>query len=200
MNKVDHIVKQNILRYNSLFKARIDVLQHLFTAVGGGYGWSVDGELVYLFDPEDDLEKCIREERENPTLADRRRDHDLDFIDANIDEIATTKTFCETKGFVGDYCVEDPTEEFCLFFQAPDNITLEWKEALLEFGQSWLYYIFNRNMLAQKDYVQFNRTGDDKPVLFIDHTKEDVKPLNENLQRDFDLYNLLSSKMKEIKG
>lgn len=68
LNKVDTQIKQCLLRYPSLFKSRMDVLELFFMTIGTGYKWDAHGCLV-----SNDREPVVQEMHFDD--LDRRRAH-----------------------------------------------------------------------------------------------------------------------------
>ena len=156
-NEVDEFVKQSILGYPSLNSSRFSVLKHVFCVLGNGYDWE-DGRPTDVTRKENlILNKCNRREREWEDLDTKLEDHMFDFIDKNIDLLASTKMFSWKDRYNDGYYIKKPCYDVkCMFFKAPDNMTEAWENAFIEFGRVWKSYFWSRNSLHATG-ARFNR-------------------------------------------
>lgn len=208
MNKIDQYVKQIILNYPSMDADRFSVFMHMFTVLGNGYEW-VNGELELWSYGEGlkDLDKCDRKDPDvyMKSLEGRKEQHMLDFIDANIDEIASEKlSGVQEQRMHGDQYILNIHDEGvkCTFFEAPcDELTQEWREALIEWGNVWRRFFFVHNHLSHFDCVKFKY--DDGGYMYVDKSTDELREQALNLTtghlEDIQKYNSITKKMNEVK-
>lgn len=156
MNVVETI-QTLLLNYPTLFKTRMNCLEHMFLVVGSGFDW-VDGELVdprmvmkaeptYLdYDEElsayTEYPEIVNNEDFQNSIKLKVSLHNnwVDFVENNSELIASTKTTTfshHTKEF---YPISGNYSNLCKF---PDNIKPDWKEAAIEVG----HYVYNNSEL-----------------------------------------------------
>ncbi len=193
MNEVDFQVKQAILNYTNQFEGRADVLIYMFNM--DEYFWE-NGSLVNIC-PPDALTKCDRLEWDSrlgsPDLAYRKNSHKLDFIDENIDEIVETKEDTSYHNFSSDYWTHDIC--FSNFINTPEDIKLEWRDALFELSGIWKRYYFTKSSIHTYDIIKF----DDDGKLSVE-VKYYESPLSENCKNDIICYNMIVDKVNSLKS
>lgn len=169
MNKVDLVVKENLMRFPTLFKNRFDVLAHMLCCCGTGYEWDKNGCLAYcLNDPDKepantetmlvDFENKVKETKEklktDPDCLDLFNraylaEDEFDLIRAkhvakNIDIYACT--FAGVGNDVGYWLQRQHYMRFGFNLDSvpinnkPENIDEDWRKAI---------YLFMKEIIPQ---------------------------------------------------
>ena len=120
IDPIDAWIRDQLVKYNDIFKSRGDVLDHMFFVLGSGYCWK-GGELIEDVPEVPETEEPIwRQSQKLKERYDREKEEATHQIGTRATDITIRCPY--------PVCEEVP------FFEVPDDVQFSYLQAALEIG------------------------------------------------------------------
>lgn len=162
--------RRSLVNYPTLYNCPLDVSLHLLAGIGTGYEWDVNGDLsCYLNIPEkeDPTPKLYESEFSDPCLKDLHNTFRLQseaqllkykFILENMEVILRSRVdtdLFDRHNVRYDSRATSISPKYAPVFNFPDNISLDWAEAVEDFLNWWLVNLNHVNGIGSRGEIDF---------------------------------------------